>query len=456
MTTEPAGPRPGLSEPPAAARQAAAPAGQRTDAGPAPPRVEPLLPRGGARVTALAPAPRQTPQAGKMPARLTPFPPAPPFGPMPRPQEPHSAPFRPRHRAAWTGFVLGVLLPVALLALYLWGVVRDQYASVAAFSVRQEQPTAPLEAFGGMIGLGSGSSSDSDILHDFILSPEMVARINAQMDLRGLYAAGRPDPLFALAADATAEDLRDHWRRVVHLGYDQAAGLLTLRVLAFDPAQAQWVTAAILDESTRVINDMSAAARAEATRAAEEELARARDRLAGARIALTRFRAERRLVDPEADLASQTGVLDRLNADLAEAMVERDLLLRSTGASDPRILLRDDRIRVIETRIAAEKAKFGGGAGDLVDLVGEFERLTLERDFAQQAYVAALAARDAAVAEAGRQRRYLAVHVRPTLAERPEYPRRWLWIALAAGLSSLVWAVLVLAAWPDGGRGRRA
>jgi capsular polysaccharide transport system permease protein len=105
---------------------------------------------------------------------------------------------------------------------------------------------------------------------------------------------------------------------------------------------------------------------------------------------------------------------------------------------------------VIEDRIAAERAVIGAnGTGGVAfaDLVGEYERLQVDLEFAQQAYTTSLAAFDSARNEARRQSRYLAAHVRPTLAESSEYPDRIMQLATIAIFAFLIWSVLVLAVY---------
>lgn len=413
------------------------------------PALPPGGPAAGHRGNALV-AQGPAPVARALPQGLPAPRPAPPRVPLAPAAAPGSARLRPRHRGALAAFALLVLLPFAALVWYLWAVAEDQYASVTSFSVRREDQASPVEMLGGFAGLSTGSSSDTDILYEFIRSQDMVARIDARLNLRGMY--GRPglDPVFTLPADATVEDLRDHWQRMVKISYDQGDGIIELTALTFTPEGAQQLATAILEESTGMINDLSAAARADATRHAQEELDRAMARLQAARAALTGFRSAHQIVDPGADLQSRMGVIDRLNTQLAEALIELDMLLQGTGADDPRVRLRRDKIAVIEARIAAERGKFaaGGNSGEAyATVVGEFERLTVEREFAEQAYLSALAAHDAARAEAQRQSRYLAAHVRPTLAETAEYPQRFRIAALAGLFLLLGWSVLTLIAW---------
>ena len=97
--------------------------------------------------------------------------------------------------------------------------------------------------------------------------------------------------------------------------------------------------------------------------------------------------------------------------------------------------------------IVEEKRKFGVGGGDAGDgedystLVGEFERLTVEQEFAQRAYLAALTAFDTANAEAQRKSRYLAAYIGPTLAEEALYPKRLQLTGIIFAFALLIWSV---------------
>lgn len=79
-----------------------------------------------------------------------------------------------------------------------------------------------------------------------------------------------------------------------------------------------------------------------------------------------------------------------------------------------------------------------------VTLVGEFERLAVDQEFAERAYLSALAGYDIALAEAQRQSRYLAAYVTPTVAERAEYPQRWIIFLIVSTFLLIGWSILML------------
>jgi capsular polysaccharide transport system permease protein len=77
-------------------------------------------------------------------------------------------------------------------------------------------------------------------------------------------------------------------------------------------------------------------------------------------------------------------------------------------------------------------------------VIGAYEELRVDLEFANTTYIQALAALSAARAEARRQSRYLAPHIQPTLAESALYPRRLLLSGLTALFLMLGWGVLML------------
>ena len=250
----------------------------------------------------------------------------------------------------------------------------------------------------------------------------------------------------------TIEDLLAHWQRKVKVYYDSGTGVIEAKVLAFTPEEAQTIAEEVFAESTAMINALSDIAREDAIRYARDELEQAVGRLKTARAALTQFRNRTQIVDPTIDVQGQAGLLNNLNQQMAEALINLDMLNETTRPGDPRIDQANRRIKVIEARIEAEKRKLGISDAASQDeafatLVGEYESLVVDREFAEQTYTAALASYDGAQAEARRQTRYLAAHIRPTLAEKSEYPKRMTLLGLIALFAFLIWSVLVLVAY---------
>lgn len=371
-----------------------------------------------------------------------------------RPQAPvgpaaSRARFERRHLGLLLSFLLFVVAPIAASGWYLYSRAVDQYASFLGFSVRSESGPSSSDLLGGLtsslVGITSSSSSDTDILYKFIQSRDLVERVDARLDLREIWSKAPGDPIFRFRGNDSLEDLLGEWESKVQVYYDD--GMIDLRVLAFDPADARDIAQAVLDESTVLINQLNDVAREDALRYSRSELDEALERLKAARQAVTQFRNRHQLVDPSADVQGQIGVVSSLQQQLAEQLVSLGLLQANAQPNDPRIEQTQLRIDVIREQIEAERQKFGSetASGELLsELVGQYETLSVDREFAERTYTAALTAHDTARAEAARQSRYLAAYVQPTLAQDAEYPERAKLMVIIGGFLMLLWVVGVL------------
>ncbi len=359
---------------------------------------------------------------------------------------------RKRHFGLIFSFLIMVIAPIATASWYLHEKAADQYASTLGFTVRSEDVSSAVDILGGLgssLGGGSGAQ-DADILYEFMRSQQLVQNIDTALDLRTIYTKPRDtDWLLTFDPDGTIEDLTAYWQRMVRISYDAGSGLMEIRALAFDPADAKAIAEQIFAENSAIVNELSAIARTDAMRYANEDLSQAIERLKQTREAITTFRLENQIVDPNADIQAQMGLLTTLQTQQAEALIDFDLLADIAREGDPRLEQAQRRIDVIETRINAERQKFGvGGAGpggvEFATTIAEFENLSVDREFAEAAYAASLSARDAAVAEANRQSRYLATYIKPTLAQKAEFPQRITLTAIIGLFSFLIWAIFTL------------
>jgi capsular polysaccharide transport system permease protein len=400
---------------------------------------------------------RMAAEAAAVPARPADWPPSPDARPdaapeaapaiAPVPEVPGAA-MRPRHWFAIGSFALVVFLPFVLALGYLFTRAADQYHSEVAFSIRSEDSaSAAAGILGALTSIGAGSASDTDILFEYIQSQAIVEAIDAELDLRALYNRAEDDPVFTLGDDPTIEALTAQWRRMVEISYDSGTGIIHVRANAFEPEEATAIASAILAESDALVNQLSDQAQEDAIRYAREDFAEAEDKLRAMRQRLSEFRRENRIVDPSADVAGQMGLLNALQNELAQALVERDMLLSFVDAEDQRVVQVNRRIDAVTGRIEAERASLGvaaTGEALLPDVVGRYEELLVDLEFANNAYLETLSGLTAARAEARRQSRYLAPHVAPTRAESALYPRRALLAGLVGLFLMLGWSVLML------------
>jgi capsular polysaccharide transport system permease protein len=343
-------------------------------------------------------------------------------------------------------FILMVLLPAGGATTYLYTRAADQYHSTTAFSVRSEQIAAAAAGIlGAITQMGSGTASDINVLFDFIRSQRIVEIIDAKLDLRTMFNRHPDDLWFSLGKDASIEDLLAYWRRMVSVDLSNA-GIIEVRVNAFTPEDAHAIAVEILAESGKIINQLSDQAHEDAVKFSREEMGVTESKLREARQNLADFRHEHHMIDPSGDVQGQVGILNALQAELARAMVERDMILSYADAKDQRVVQADRRITAISGRIEAERnaMESGGVDGTLPEVVGQYEALRVDLEIASTAYTHALAGLAASETEARRQSRYLAAHIQPTLAEKSLYPRRATLAVMVTLFLALGWSIMLL------------
>ncbi len=352
---------------------------------------------------------------------------------------------RPRHWWLLALFILTVVVPTAGYGWYLFTAAADQYESDAGFSSRTETSPSAFDFLGMIAGGSSSSSSDMDIVFQFIRSQELMMRVDATLNLRAIFSKPVQDPLMRFDPAGSNEDLLTYWQSMVVPNFDRSSGLMTLTVWAFDPKDAQNIATQVLAQSTAMINELSKTAQADTTRYSKESLAKSENRMATAQQALTNFRVANGILDPAQQVSGTAQVVNTLVQQLASAQIDLDMLSGTVPASDPRLGQLNRRIGVIQGRMAAEQAKVGGlsdpGAPNYAQLVTDYQNLMMEQDFAQKAYLTALAAYDQAVSQAQHQTRYLATYLQPTLAQTSTAPQRVLRTLLAALVGLLTWSI---------------
>ena len=361
----------------------------------------------------------------------------------------HHARLRKRHIATIFSFFLLVCLPVIGSAWYLWNRAADQYSTTFAFSIRSEETSTGVELLGGIADLSGSGANDSDILFDYLNSQQITREIHDALDLSTMWSRPSNDPVFAYNSLGTIEDLHSHWDRMVKISHDSSRGIIEIEAKAFSPEEAYRIGAEILAKSDALINQINNIAHEDSVLYTLEALQRTKARLADARSALTEFRIVNEIVDPSVDVSAQTALLSSLDAQLTETLIEIDILSANTRQTDTRLNQAETRKRVLLARVDEERRKrvFGNeevGKANLAQLFGEYERLIVEVEFAEQSYQAARASFELAISDARRNTRYLAAHVLPTRAEQSLFPKRGLILSLIALSAILIWALITL------------
>jgi capsular polysaccharide transport system permease protein len=373
-----------------------------------------------------------------------------------------------------------VALPTFVAALFYIFIAADRYVSEARFAVRSNEAQA-ADALGMITGLPSSATvSDSYIVADYIESRDMVIELEKRLPLREMYRSDDADYFSRLGGEVTLEDLVAYWQSRIDVYYDSTKSTIAVEVQAFAPGDAERIAGEIVDITRRLVNDLSAQARRDAVEFAASEVMRAELRVRGAREDMLEFRLTHNELDPtqsaEATLtlaAELKGERSRLASQLASLTGYLSDDAPSIQMLKSRIAALDGEVASIEGRIshaspdpapagedtirgaiesesfdpnadasAAERvtAESGASSDAMANVVGDYQELLLNQEFAEKAYTAAMGSLERARTEASRNQSYLAIYAKPVAADAALYPNRFLAVLIVLIISATLWA----------------
>lgn len=343
--------------------------------------------------------------------------------------------------------VLVVLLPTLLAAIYYGLVASPVYVADAGFEVRNAtgsaMPVDKLSALAGMSQAAAMDNSDSYIVQKYLKSRDMVLRLQRDIGLKALYSNAKIDPLSRLDRDAPLEDVVRYWQDHIKVSFEITSGVITFRVLAYDPASSKLIADRVLQYSSELVNRISATARTNAVAEAQAEVSKAERQLQVKLAALRTFREDADIVDPALEAAGNVQTVTALGKQLADIRARQAALAGVVDVDAPTMKMLADQQRAVLREIDGLRGS-GSGGRPMSSILARYESLQIEKAAAQQTYASALGVLEKAKVDAVREQRYFAVYSSPSLPERALYPRRLLSIALVFVACFCLWGIAVL------------
>lgn len=345
-------------------------------------------------------------------------------------------------------FYGAVVVPTLLAGIYYGLIASDVYISESHFIVRS--PQRPVQSgFLGSFLQGTGiarAQDDTFAVHDYIGSRDALGQLDEKLALGKMF--GRPDIDFlnrfgALEWDKSFETLYRYYKKRVGVEYDSTSSISVLKVSAFNAQDANRINDMLIGMSEQFVNQMSERARTDIVRYAEGEVQRAERQAADAALALAAFRNRNVVIDPEKQSTFQLQQVSKLQDELISTRTQM-AQLRAVSPGSPQIMLLQTKIDTLQEAIDAETAKVAGRNGSLSGKAAAYERVELERQFADKQLGIALAALEAARNEAQHQQLYLERIVQPNLPDSAIEPRRFRSVVIVLLLGLLAWGILSL------------
>lgn len=358
-------------------------------------------------------------------------------------------------RRAW----LILFLPTLLSTVYFFFMASDQYESEAKFVVRSAQRPDSLGGLSFLVQLGlQRSQDDSFIVQEFMTSRDAVRELQQRLPLRAMFKtdaldfiAGYPSILYG----PRDERFYKYFQTMVSVVHTDKTGISTLKVRAFSAENAKEIADSLLQLGEGLVNRLNERLLRDAIGRAEAEVTEAQDRVITAQAALTAFRNKELLIDPTRNAVALAELIAKLSTELAStrAQITEAKINSSTG---PQLPVLERKAIALDEQIASERTRVARSSDGLAERIATYERLVLEREFANKMLSTNEADRVRAKAEAAKQLLYLERVVEPNWADYPTQPKRWrsVMTIFTANLLFILIAWLVFTGVREHGSGR--
>jgi capsular polysaccharide transport system permease protein len=338
-----------------------------------------------------------------------------------------------------------VLLPTVMATAYYGIFASDQYESYSMFTVQSSELRPTLGMDGLLAGLAgaSGPARDALAVRDYVLSRDMLARLDKEHGFIAHYKDVRKDWFSRMASDSSFEDAYEYFKRKVIADFDQSSGTVTIRVRAFNADVAALFARSILSYSEEMVNKLSERERNDRTAYAENDVKKAEGRLSLARQNIVGLQQKYEDFNPLQTATAAMTIRTQLEAELAKSRAELMQLKSFMKEDAPQVQAVNEKVKSLSAQVSGESRRLvnPSKASGLNTSLVDFEAAMVEKEFAQKAYELSMSNLEIARADADRQHRYVAVIAVPSKPDESTYPLRIRSVLTAFILSFLVWSI---------------
>lgn len=340
--------------------------------------------------------------------------------------------------------LLLLILPITGSVAYFGFLAADQFESEARFTVRASTPALGKDQIAKVSGIPAAKiAQDTQIVTNFITSPQIIANLQDEVDIRQIYRSDQADFWARLSDDATAEDLQEYWEDMVSISISPSSGIVTAKLRAFDPEAAQNLLTKVVAAAEAMVNDLNDRIWTDVIETARQNLETAASQLQSARVRLQQAQNQSGVLSVDASSAAINVLLQASLTEALELQQRYDVQLASVSPEAPQMKVLSREIASKRQQIEELRAELAGGSQErnLANVSVDMSQLQLEQSVAEQHFSSSIRALEQVQFVSKQQLIYLDAFLDPTLPDDASYPRRILWsLAVAVG-SAILWAV---------------
>lgn len=346
-------------------------------------------------------------------------------------------------------FLVTVFIPTLIAVIYFGLMASDIYISESRFVVRsqEQQNVSPL----GMLLRGTGfarSQDDAYTVQNYILSRDAMQSLDKDFRIKEQYSDPAIDVYRRFPGiywwDDSYEHFHGYYQKMVGVQLDSASSIIILSTRAFSADTAWQINRRLLDLAEALVNRLNERGRQDLISYAAREVAAAEERAKATAFSLAGYRNDQGVIDPEKQSSIPLQQVAKLQDELIATKVQI-LQLQKLASDNPQLPVLQQRARLLDSEMEAEMGRIAGaGDSSLAGKAAEYQRLTLEKEFADKMLASAMSTLEQARNEAQRQQLYLERIALPSKPDAAMEPRRLQTIIAVFAVGMITWGVLTM------------
>jgi len=340
-----------------------------------------------------------------------------------------------------------IIIPTTLSILYYGFMASDVYVSESRFVVRS--PDKPSVSGLGVLLKSAAFSNAGDEIYaadDYIQSRDALRALNRDGAVAHAYSNTSVsifDRFNPIGMNGSFEELFNYFLKKVRVDYDSTSSITTLTVRAYAPQDAQRFNRQLLELAENTVNRLNRRGRVDVIQLSEQEVQEAQEAAQNAALALAQFRNASGIIDPEKQAAVQLQMISKLQDELIGSRMQV-LQLQAMAPENPQIPILRVRVAGLSREIDRQLGIVAGNRRSLSATAARYQRLQLEREFADKRLAAAMTSLQEARAEAQRKQAYVERIAQPSIPDQAQEPRRLRGIFATFVLGLVAWGILTM------------
>jgi capsular polysaccharide transport system permease protein len=380
---------------------------------------------------------------------------------------------RRRRRRRLMTMALCVGLPTVIAGLYYAFIANDRYVSETQMILSADSVSGGGGAGGGglaspgksassgssassllsLVGVSGGGddpNTDQEMVQNYLQSTEAMLAADRAIGLRKMWSASSIDFFSRLSPDASAESFLRYYQRHVTVSSDPLDPVVDVQVQSFSPADAQLIAKTLVRLGQEKLNAAYRQMRDDSLNFARSEVARAEQRLTAVNDKIRVFRNLHGDIDPTATIGVVGSVAGTTFGELSTAKAQLETALSYARPDSPMVKGLQAYIDALEKQMQSDRGLLAGPQANqnYANLLGQYEDLMLDQQFAEAIYTSALSLLNSARAATMHQHTYLIDFIKPSLPEasiEPQAVRNVMLVFFASFLAYLIGSLVTSA-----------